>query len=214
MNKKQKNILITVIVTIITMLIFPPFQVINRWGVAYNMGYGWLFSPPMSMGMVTANVNITMLIIQWLGVLIVGGIAYFLSKNLISSESPILEPKASYSRNIIKLEAPITINHEDYSIFMAFIKHPIVFIFGGILLSLLTLVFFILFSALLDFIDYFQILRPFWKMMLLPIILVPIFMFPVMGQSYVNFYVRNGLGIVWLYKFIQNLPVIISRRVP
>jgi len=204
MNKKQNNILITVIVTIITMLIFPPFQVINRWGVAYNMGYGWLFSPPMTAGMVTANVNITMLIIQWIGVLIVGGIAYFLSKNLISSESPILEPQASYSRDIIKLEPPITIHHEDYSIFMAFIKHPIVFIFGGILL---TVVLFLLCVSVLSFIEYFQIvdLRPFMKMMLLPIILVPIFMFPAMGQSYVNFYVRNGLGIVWLYKFIQNL---------
>jgi len=60
------------------MIIYPPFNVVNK-GVVLNMGYGWVFDPPKR-GYMTATVNISMLLIQWLGVLVVGGIVFFLSK--------------------------------------------------------------------------------------------------------------------------------------
>lgn len=62
------------------MFVYPPFQVINNNGMAFNMGYGWIFDSPKR-GSVIANVNVPMLLIQWVGVLIVGGIAFFLAKS-------------------------------------------------------------------------------------------------------------------------------------
>ena len=43
------------------------------------MGYGWIFNPPQRR-YIDATVNGPMLLIQWLGALLVGGLAYFLAK--------------------------------------------------------------------------------------------------------------------------------------
>lgn len=68
-----------VLTIIAAMFIYPPFQVIANNGMTFNMGYEWIFDSPKRGGMV-ANVNVPMLLIQWVGVLIVGGIAFFLAK--------------------------------------------------------------------------------------------------------------------------------------
>lgn len=78
MSQNQKRILMAVLAIVAAMLVFPPFQVINSNGMAFNMGYGWIFDSPKR-GSITANVNIPMLLTQWVGVLIVGGIAFFLA---------------------------------------------------------------------------------------------------------------------------------------
>jgi hypothetical protein len=78
MNHTQKNILVAVIVTILLMLAFPPFQIAARNGIVYNKGYHWIFSPPFNG---RATVNVLMLIAQWIGVLLIGGLAFYLSKN-------------------------------------------------------------------------------------------------------------------------------------
>lgn len=80
MNQNQKRILFAVIAIIVVMLAYPPFQVIAIKGVVFNMGYDWLFAPPKR-GNIAATVNIPMLALQWIGTLVVGGIAFFLAKS-------------------------------------------------------------------------------------------------------------------------------------
>jgi hypothetical protein len=79
MNQNQKIILVAVIIIIAGMLAYPPFQVVAKNGTVFNMGYGWIIDPPKR-GYITATVNVAMLLIQWVGVLVVGGLAFFLTK--------------------------------------------------------------------------------------------------------------------------------------
>jgi hypothetical protein len=90
MNKNQKRILIGMIVIIVSMLLYPPFQ--GRGSVS-NDGYGWIFYPKYK-----TTVNSVLLLIQWLGVLIVGGIALLLAKSVEQ------KPQSS----IVKNEGPIS----------------------------------------------------------------------------------------------------------
>lgn len=80
MNTNQKRIITAVIVIIVGMLLYPPFQVIAKNGIVFNMGYDWIFDPPKRR-YIGANVNVSMLLIQWVGVLVVGGLAFFLAKS-------------------------------------------------------------------------------------------------------------------------------------
>lgn len=83
MNQTQRLVLVTVIVAIVAMLAWPPFQAVARNGVVYNLGYGWLFSPPKlgAQNISTATVNTQMLLIQWVGALVVGGLGFLLAKS-------------------------------------------------------------------------------------------------------------------------------------
>lgn len=61
------------------MLLYPPFHVVANNGRVFNMGYDWITDPPRR-GYLAATVNVAMLLIQWVGVLVVGGLAFFLAK--------------------------------------------------------------------------------------------------------------------------------------
>jgi hypothetical protein len=74
-NEKQKKVLIVVGLSVLAMLLFPPFQWEGANGATASAGYGFLFNPP------GGAVDIGTLFTQWIGVLIVGGIAFFLMKN-------------------------------------------------------------------------------------------------------------------------------------
>lgn len=80
MNKNQQRILIGIVIIVAAMLVYPPFKVTAHNGAIFNMGYDWILAPPKR-GYIVATVNASMLMIQWIGVLIVGGIAFFLVKN-------------------------------------------------------------------------------------------------------------------------------------
>jgi hypothetical protein len=60
------------------MLVYPPYRVYG-WGgnssAVIQSGYPFLFELPNR-----ATVDVTMLLVQWVGALIVGAIAYFLLK--------------------------------------------------------------------------------------------------------------------------------------
>lgn len=73
-NHKQKVVLVVVSVVIAAMLVFPPFH-LKGGGYTRNMGYGFLLSPP-AQG--SGSVDTAMLTEQWLGVLVIGGIAFFI----------------------------------------------------------------------------------------------------------------------------------------
>lgn len=71
MNDRQRKILIGVAALIGLMLLYPPFQIMGR-----GLGYSWIFSPPNY----AATINAGQLIVQWVAVALIGGIAFFLSK--------------------------------------------------------------------------------------------------------------------------------------
>lgn len=84
MHTNQKRILIAVIALVAGMLLYPPFQRVASSGAISNMGYGWIFEPPGG----NATVNVSILLIQWIGVLVVGGLGFFLAKESSPSNSP------------------------------------------------------------------------------------------------------------------------------
>ena len=83
MSKKQKNILVGVIIMIVAMLVYPPFQYTGEGGIVTNMGYDWIYDPPHYLGRYNAQaiVNVPVLLVQWLGVILVGGLVLYLAKD-------------------------------------------------------------------------------------------------------------------------------------
>lgn len=88
MNKKQKTILFILVVAIGITLIFPPFIVTASDGAVYNMGYGWIFEPPQRLR-IPAAVDIPLLLTQWAGFIVIGGISFFLAKDNSGSSSNV-----------------------------------------------------------------------------------------------------------------------------
>ncbi len=77
MNQKQKIVLTTVAAVVLGMLLYPPFHWKGPGGRVVGSGYHWIFAPPVW----DVEVNIGLLITQWIAVLIVGTIAYFILKD-------------------------------------------------------------------------------------------------------------------------------------
>lgn len=76
MNLNQKILLIAVSVVVAGMLIFPPFNGRTGYGGIYNLGYSLILTPPIG-----GTVDVALLMTQWVGVLIVGTIVFFLLKD-------------------------------------------------------------------------------------------------------------------------------------
>lgn len=76
MNKKQKILCLVVIFIIVGMAAYPPFNFHGREGIVISLGHAWAFSPPDN-----GIIDTALLSIQWLGTLIVGGIAFLLLKD-------------------------------------------------------------------------------------------------------------------------------------
>lgn len=78
MNETQRKLLIAVGVIVLGMLLYPPYRVYGYGSYSSSIrdtGYAWLFDLPFQ-----ATVDVTTLVVQWLGVLIVGGIAFVILK--------------------------------------------------------------------------------------------------------------------------------------
>ena len=80
MNDKQKIVCVYVAAIILAMGIYPPFHFNAQNSVVLNLGYGWIVNPPLVSG-TFGTVDIGMLLTQWIGVLIIGGIAFFFIKD-------------------------------------------------------------------------------------------------------------------------------------
>lgn len=87
MNKKQKMISLVVIGVIVVMFLFPP--ILCR-GSNYGH-YRFIFNTG-------CPVNATLLLTQWVGVLIVGAIAYFMAKGT----KTILQPQGPIKENVLQ----------------------------------------------------------------------------------------------------------------
>jgi hypothetical protein len=86
-NKKQKAVLITVMVLVAGIMFIPPFQLNGE-----HLGYGPIVGDIYPKGAiydregyplyrVTGGVNVPLLITQWVGVLVVGGAGLLLFKD-------------------------------------------------------------------------------------------------------------------------------------
>lgn len=80
-NGKQKIVLIIVAMIILSMLLFPPL-VFRKAGVYFDCGHDFLFyirkgNYPFP----SCMVNESQLFIQWIGVLILGCLAFFLTSD-------------------------------------------------------------------------------------------------------------------------------------
>jgi hypothetical protein len=75
MNENQKKVLIVIGAVVLGMLLFPPFHYVGSLQEVGG-GYSFIFNPPYN-----AMIDIKTLFAQWIGVLIVGGIAVFLFKS-------------------------------------------------------------------------------------------------------------------------------------
>ncbi len=81
MNANQRRILKATIFIILAMLAFPPFHSVIR-GIIRNEGYGFIFDPPVTDFLnVVPTVDVSMLLLQWIGVFIVGGLSFLLAKD-------------------------------------------------------------------------------------------------------------------------------------
>lgn len=75
MNDKQIIVLIGVVIIMLAMLLFPPFDIRASSG-SINFGYAFIFSPPHP----SALVNPSLLFFQWVVLTSIGFIAWPLFK--------------------------------------------------------------------------------------------------------------------------------------
>ncbi len=78
MSETQRKVLIGVGAVILAMLIYPPYRIYSyfRSDAVIQSGYAFLFELPYR-----ASVDVTTLLAQWVGVLIVGAVAFILLKD-------------------------------------------------------------------------------------------------------------------------------------
>lgn len=81
MNRKQRNVLIAVSTAFILTALFPPFHFRSLYGLTFNLGYGWLLSPPHTPDGFAGTVDIAMLLIEWVGIAVVGAVGYQLTRD-------------------------------------------------------------------------------------------------------------------------------------
>jgi hypothetical protein len=77
MNENQKNILFTVAAIILGMLLYPPFQTIHPRFGGTLYGYDWI----LNSSTVSITVDTGLLLTQWVGVLLIGGLVYLALRN-------------------------------------------------------------------------------------------------------------------------------------
>ena len=80
MNEKQRIVLFLTAVALIIALFYPPFLLITPRGSVLNLGYGFLFNPPIYSNTHAGSVNVSFLSIELLVILLVGGIVTLIFK--------------------------------------------------------------------------------------------------------------------------------------
>ncbi len=76
MSEIQRKVLMGVGAVVLTMLIYPPYRIHGRYNAVVESGYAFLFALPQG-----ATVDVMTLLVQWIGALIVGAIAFILLKD-------------------------------------------------------------------------------------------------------------------------------------
>jgi hypothetical protein len=78
MRRVQKQVVAAGVAVAAVMLLFPPFHIKLSQGVAWKLGYAFLFDPPRR-ALVEASVDVERLGLQWLAVAAVTGLLVWLS---------------------------------------------------------------------------------------------------------------------------------------
>jgi hypothetical protein len=76
MNLHQRRVIAIAGITIVVMLLYPPFQIMGR-----GLGYSWLFTPPYEQ----AIINVGQLLVQWVAVVLIASAAFILVKDIPDS---------------------------------------------------------------------------------------------------------------------------------
>ncbi|WP_317451634.1 tetratricopeptide repeat protein [Methylobacter psychrophilus] len=105
MNKAQKNIMIAVAIGFVITFLFPPLGIFLPNGNAIKMGYGFIANIPRQY-----SIYIVMLFAEWLGIAVLGGIAYVIAKDTQredipqanSSNDSVAVQSSSPANNVIK----------------------------------------------------------------------------------------------------------------
>lgn len=80
MNMAQRLVLAIVAVLILGSFLYPPYHYLAPPGALLNLGYAPIFAPPRTrIGL--ATVDVLMLVVEWMGILILGGVAWLLLRN-------------------------------------------------------------------------------------------------------------------------------------
>ena len=79
MNKRQRLIVIWAAALAVVMLLFPPFHFQRPQGLVFNLGYGFLFDPPMFQSL-AGSVNIAMLLVQWAALVALAAVLWWVTK--------------------------------------------------------------------------------------------------------------------------------------
>jgi len=80
-NRQQRTVLIWAATIVAVMLLVPPFEHVANGGAHINSGYSFIFAPPKGGYSFPATVNVTTLAAQWIGVLIVAALLYWIFKS-------------------------------------------------------------------------------------------------------------------------------------
>lgn len=78
-NNRQRRVLQICFVLIVAMALFPPFVTLLPNGAQSSEGYGFLLWPPDGTWSIKPTIDALLLMSQWLGVCLLGGIAIFLT---------------------------------------------------------------------------------------------------------------------------------------
>jgi hypothetical protein len=76
MNEAQRKILFAVGAIVLAMLLYPPYVARGTNNIIFQSGYAFLFDLPLR-----ATVDVPTLLVQWIGILAAGTIAFFLLKD-------------------------------------------------------------------------------------------------------------------------------------
>lgn len=85
-RKNRNFILVASVLVMLVMMLFPPYQLQIKDAVT-NMGYASILNPPKQWVhnvAYSASINVPVLMVQWLVVMFVGGVAWFLTKKDIT----------------------------------------------------------------------------------------------------------------------------------
>jgi hypothetical protein len=75
MTETQRKILIGVGAVVLIMLIYPPYVIRGVNDIVRESGYAFLFDLPLR-----AQVDVLTLLVQWVGIMVAGAIAFFFFK--------------------------------------------------------------------------------------------------------------------------------------
>lgn len=78
MKRYHKGIILIGALIIILMLLFPPFHVVYQPGIEIDKGYAFILNPPIFWGQITSTVNISRLMIQVAGSVLLCAAVYIL----------------------------------------------------------------------------------------------------------------------------------------